>query len=107
MTEVYAIVWRNGQKYKSNYLTFTNQTDKSHLVFGEDITLSIINDKNAQDAYPIYGEDNLAMPGEANKTRTIRVKPIWRLGSLENYDWTGTTIEWKVPEGASMIVAQP
>lgn len=107
MTEVYVIVWRNGQKYKSNYLTFTNQTDKSHLVFGEDITLSIINDKNAQDAYPIYGEDNLAMPGEANKIRTIRVKPIWRLGSLENYDWTGTTIEWKVPEGASMIVAQP
>jgi len=42
-TDVYAIIWLNGTQYKSNIITFTNNTDKTHLVLGTDVKIKIIN----------------------------------------------------------------
>lgn len=107
MTEVYAIVWLNGNKYLSETLVFHNETDIKHLTLGEDITFSIVNDANAQDAYPIYGEDNLAMNGMANILRTVKLEPKWKFGNVPDGFWDdylkGATITWTVSNNASML----
>lgn len=105
-TDVYAIVWLNGAQYKSNTITFTNNTDKTHLVLGTDVKIKIINGDWAQDAYAIYGEDNQAIAGEAYKTRTVKFDWEWNLGKIEKEYWYGAKITWTIPNDNTMISAK-
>ena len=103
-TDVYAIVWLNKQQYKSNIITFTNQTSKSSLVLGKDVEISIKNsDEKTKDIYPIYGEDNLAIRNEAVITRTVEMDWHWNFGIIEIDWWVGASIEWKLPENNTML----
>lgn len=105
-TELQAAVWLNGNKYKSNFITFTNQTDQANLVVNKDITISIVNNnKDTRDTYPLYGEDNkIINSAEANKERSVRVEATWSKGTLTDSFWQGATITWTIPSQSTMLL---
>ena len=105
-TELQAIVWLNGNKYKSNFITFTNQTDQANLVANKDITISIVNNnEDTEDAYPLYGEDNkIINSAEASKERSVRVEATWSKGTLTDTFWQGATITWTIPSQSTMLL---
>ena len=95
-TDVYAKVWRNGYQYNSNTLSFTNNTDKTHLS-PADVSIFIENGDKAQDIYTFYGEDNQAINSEHRTGRTVKMGWNWTRGILDRTYWKGWTIEWSLP----------
>lgn len=102
-TDVYAIVWLNKAKYKSNTITFTNQTSKAGLVQEKDVTISIQNTDKASDTYAIYGEDNLAIGVEASTKRNVELDWSWTKGIIEPDFWNGATVSWSLPAQNTML----
>ena len=104
-TELQATVWLNGNKYKSNFITFTNQTDQASLVANKDITISIVNNETSKDVYPLYGEDNKIIDSaEASTIRSVRVEATWSKGILTDTFWQGAAITWTIPSKNTMLL---
>jgi hypothetical protein len=76
-TKVYAIVWCNGNAYKSNEIVFKNQgaANKAGIDLNG-IKLHIENGANSKDNYNIYDgmTNTLYEPTQANIDRELRVR---------------------------------
>lgn len=104
-TRIYARVWENGTYYSTDSpLVFTNADVKNNAFANLNIKLSIENDKNSEDSYPLYGEDNKILDSSAAfKQRTVKLSWAHEKGEIKNEYWYGATIKWEIPSTNTML----
>ncbi len=101
-TDIYAIVWRNGNQYRSNTLTFKNQQAIAGLVSNEDITVHIT--PVGPTTFAVYGEDNeLIIPSKAYEKQELSASWNWTRGVIGNEFWQGSKIIWKIPKNSMIL----
>lgn len=105
-TKTYAIVWCNGEQYKSNELVFENTSalNKAGIDLAG-IELYFEHGANSKDNYNIYDgmTNSLYEPTEAQRDRelVLKYKSDSEIGAEF---WKGAKVEWSFPGGPSMLV---
>lgn len=103
-----AIVYRNGQAFISNEISFINKD--SYVEPGPGylyLEFELNHGQYSQNAYPSYGENNILLtPSDAYRNREIYFTYKSSLSAHLNDDvLNGCTVCWYMPSGSSMIQA--
>ena len=99
-----AVLFYNHNKYESNTITFTNDSDTQDLSAADiDGALSIEHGQYSQESYQSYGANGyLINAGDSHRKRTLNI-------AFEGVDGSGTesligaTVYWYVPRNSTML----
>ena len=103
--KIYAILFYNHEKYKSNIITFTNNTPISNTANNAlSNKIEIEHDEYSNSTYQLYGENNFLINStEQYKTRKVKVQYYNKNGILNNEALQGAQVYWHIPQNNTMI----
>ena len=107
LNEYRATVYYSGNFYRSNILQFRNAAPGSDAVQNAlQMSLTLLNGENGQDAYPLYGSDgSIINPADS----TLINRSVYFVydstvgGTLENDVLDGATVCYYIPLNATML----